>query len=137
MSSSVPPTPSPASGQTLSGSSSIGRPYQRLSRSDITKQVDEANLNAPVGYSTISELPKIVWQKRRFVLESQIQQKNSRGRRSWIGSHGFFLVELNPDETINESVWACQPCDKRGKATFFKAQGTSSAIDHLRKQVIY
>ncbi len=87
----------------------------------------------PAGDSTISDVRKIIWQRRRFVLESHIQKKKSKGRRSWIGTRGFFLVELNPDDTIKEYLWACRPCDERGKATFFKAQSTSSAIDHLRK----
>ncbi|KAK4031704.1 hypothetical protein C8A01DRAFT_21132 [Parachaetomium inaequale] len=62
-----------------------------------------------------------------------IQKKKSKGRRSWVGSQGFFLAELNPDDTVKECLWACRPCGERGKGTSFKAQSTSSAIEHRRK----
>jgi hypothetical protein len=112
----------------------LGQPRRSIPRPNnlLIKQVEEASQNAPVGNSTISDVPKIIWQQRHFVLESHIQKK-SKGRRSWIGSQGFFLAELNPDDTVKEYVWACRPCGERGKGTFFKAQSTSSAIEHLRK----
>ena len=71
-----------------------------------------------MGNSTISDVQKITWQRRSLVLESHIQKKN-KGRRSWIGSQGFFLAELNPDATVKEYPWACRLCDERRKATFF------------------
>lgn len=134
MSSSAPSSPS-ARGETPSAFSFIGRLRPTLPRPDIIKQVEEAIQNAPVGDSTISDVRKIIWQRRRFVLESHIQKKKSKGRRSWIGKHGFFLAELNRDDTVKEYLWACRLCDERGKATFFKAQSTSSSIDHLKKYV--
>src|SRR6187549_858095 len=71
---------------------------------------------------------------RRFVIEAHISKKRSKGRRSWIQTHGDFLAKLKPDDSILEFVWACRACDQAGRPSFFVAQSTSSSIDHLKEK---
>jgi hypothetical protein len=121
------PTPSQ---QSMSDAFSLMRPRPKA----IGKQIKEASVIAQPDASTISDLPKIVWMNKRFVIEAQVSKKRSRGRRSWIQAHGDFLAELNPDDSILEYVWACRACDEAGRPSFFVAQSTSSSIEHLKER---
>jgi hypothetical protein len=98
------------------------------------KQVEAAAAVDPVGFPSIPDLPNIVWRSRRFVLESYLDRKRSKGRRSWIASHGDFLAELQPDNSIKGFVWSCRACGRRNRPQFFVAQSTSSSIRHLLEE---
>lgn len=75
----------------------------------------------------------MVWKDRHFVLESLLYRKTSRGRRSWIKDHRWFLVELGPQDVIRGSIWACSRCDASRKPQFFSVRSTTSSTDHLTK----
>lgn len=95
------------------------------------KQVEAAVAINPVGFPSIPDLPSIVWKSRRFVLESHLDRKRSKGRRSWITAHGDFLAELGPGDGVKGVVWSCRICGQRNRPQFFVAQSTSSSIRHL------
>ncbi|KAG8673970.1 hypothetical protein FPOAC1_007289 [Fusarium poae] len=56
---------------------------------------------------TIENLSKITWKNRRFVQEDLLARKGAKGRKSWIRSHGTFLVELNYQDLPIGHVWCC------------------------------
>ncbi|EXA30309.1 hypothetical protein FOVG_18306 [Fusarium oxysporum f. sp. pisi HDV247] len=101
----------------------------------VAKQLEEAAAAALPPNPTIEDLPKITWKNRRFVQEDSLARKGAKGRKSWIRSHGTFLVELNYQDQPIGHVWCCNRCDMKGAAEFFSVQATSSAADHLRKHV--
>ncbi|ENH68230.1 hypothetical protein FOC1_g10000544 [Fusarium oxysporum f. sp. cubense race 1] len=89
-------------------------------------------------FSRLSQ-PKTVakqLENRRFVKEDLLARKGAKGRKSWIRSHGIFLVELNYQDQPIGHVWCCNRCDMKGAADFFSVQATSSAADHLRKHAL-
>ncbi|KAG7403223.1 hypothetical protein Forpe1208_v012229 [Fusarium oxysporum f. sp. rapae] len=111
--------------------------FSRLSQpKTVAKQLEEAAVGALPPNPTIEDLPKITWKNRRFVQEDLLARKGAKGRKSWIRSHGTFLVELNYQDLPIGHVWCCNRCDTRGAAEFFSVQATSSAADHLRKSVL-
>ncbi|KAH7471432.1 hypothetical protein FOMA001_g13069 [Fusarium oxysporum f. sp. matthiolae] len=111
--------------------------FSRLSQpKTVAKQLEEAAVGALPPDPTIENLPKITWKNRRFVQEDLLARKGAKGRKSWIRSHGTFLVELNYQDLPIGHVWCCNRCDMRGAAEFFSVQATSSAADHLRKSVL-
>uniref|UniRef100_A0A0D2YHR9 Uncharacterized protein n=1 Tax=Fusarium oxysporum (strain Fo5176) TaxID=660025 RepID=A0A0D2YHR9_FUSOF len=70
--------------------------FSRLSQpKTVAKQLEEAAVGALPPNPTIENLPKITWKNRRFVQEDLLARKGAKGRKSWIRSHGTFLVELN------------------------------------------
>ncbi|RKK44601.1 hypothetical protein BFJ69_g18311, partial [Fusarium oxysporum] len=83
---------------------------------------------------TIEDLSEITWKNRRFVQKDSLARKGAKGRKSWIRSHGTFLVELNYQDLPIGHVWCCNRCDMKGAAEFFSVQATSSAADHLRNE---
>ncbi|KAM5529549.1 transposase-like protein [Fusarium oxysporum f. sp. phaseoli] len=99
----------------------------------IAKQYDTALTLASTANSSIDDLYKIIWGQRRFVIASLLDKRKSRGRRSWIGNHGWFLAELRKDNTSSGDIWCCRLCDNKGAPRFFNAQSTSSASAHLFK----
>jgi hypothetical protein len=99
----------------------------------IAKQYEAASALASTNDSSVEDLYKITWGQRRFVIGSLLDRRKSRGRRSWIGNHGWFLAELGADSTSSGDIWCCRPCDEKGTPQFFNAQSTSSAQAHLRK----
>ncbi|RYC77385.1 hypothetical protein BFJ63_vAg19741, partial [Fusarium oxysporum f. sp. narcissi] len=108
--------------------------FSRLSQpKTVAKQLEEAAVGALPPNPTIENLPKITWKNRRFVQEDLLARKGAKGRKSWIRSHGTFLVELNYQDLPIGHVWCCNRCDMRGAAEFFSVQATSSAADHLQK----
>ncbi|KAG8665258.1 uncharacterized protein FPOAC1_013237 [Fusarium poae] len=108
--------------------------FSRLSQpKTVAKQLEEAAVGALPPNPTIENLSKITWKNRRFVQEDLLARKGAKGRKSWIRSHGTFLVELNYQDLPIGHVWCCNRCDMRGAAEFFSVQATSSAADHLRK----
>ncbi|KAI8416996.1 hypothetical protein FOFC_03309 [Fusarium oxysporum] len=60
----------------------------------IAKQYAAALALASTTDSSVDDLHKITWGQRRFVIASLLDRRKSRGRRSWIGNHGWFLAEL-------------------------------------------
>jgi hypothetical protein len=99
----------------------------------IAKQYDAALALASTADSSVDDLYKITWGQRRFVIASLLDRRKSRGRRSWIGNHGWFLAELKRDNTSSGDIWCCRLCDDKGAPRFFNAQSTSSAQAHLYK----
>ncbi|KAG7423460.1 hypothetical protein Forpi1262_v015315 [Fusarium oxysporum f. sp. raphani] len=99
----------------------------------VAKLLEKAVIAALPPNPTIEDLPKITWKNRRFVQEDSLARKGAKGRKSWIRSHGTFLVELNYQDQPIGHVWCCNRCDMKGAAEFFSVQATSSAADHLRK----
>src|SRR6478736_7096924 len=99
----------------------------------IAKQYDAALALASTADSSVDDLCKIIWGQRRFVITSLVDKRKSRGRRSWIGNHGWFLAELRKDNTSSGDIWCYRLCDDRGAPRFFNAQSTSSAQAHLYK----
>lgn len=100
----------------------------------VAKQIEEASTTAVPDVSSVAALPKIHWRTRSFVLESQLDKKRSRGRRSWILNYGDFLAELGRDDQVKGHVWSCRACSETGSPQFFIAQSTSSSMEHLRKE---
>ena len=119
---SLPTTPGPSVFTLMTGRAK-----------SIATQVDEALAEASPNDETVSDLYKIVWKDRRFVLESLLYQKTCRGRRSWIKDHGWFLIELGPQDVVRGPVWACSRCDASRKPQFFAVRSTTSSTDHLTK----
>lgn len=111
---------------------------QSTNVNSLTNQVAEAVNFTPGPDDSINDIPKILWpwpSGRRFVLEGHIHRGNSRGRRTWIKAHGWFLTELRPNNTELETFWVCGHCANAGKGLFYKAQSTSNPIEHLRRLV--
>ncbi|CVL09149.1 uncharacterized protein FMAN_15429 [Fusarium mangiferae] len=128
-------------GSLASSSSSSPPPpptFSRLSSRSkaIAKQYDAALALASTADSSVDDLYKITWGQRRFVVASLLDKRKSRGRRSWIENHGWFLAELRKDNTSSGDIWCCRLCDDKGAPRFFNAQSTSSASAHLFKFVL-
>jgi hypothetical protein len=99
----------------------------------VAKQLEEASIAALPNNPTIEDLHKVVCGPRRFVLESQLSKRGSKGRKSWIRHHGEFLVEL---DRVNKPIgpyWCCSYCARCDRPEFFAVTATTSAIEHLRK----
>ncbi|OAQ65601.1 transposase [Purpureocillium lilacinum] len=108
--------------------------FSRLAQArTVAKQLEEAASAVLPANPTIQDLPKIACKNRLFVQEDLLARKGAKGRKSWIRSHGTFLVELNHQDQPIGHVWCCHRCDLKGEAEFFSVQATSSAADHLRK----
>jgi hypothetical protein len=69
-------------------------------------------------------------EEQRYVLEESLSRKGSKGRKSCIKRHGFFLVEIDTNDSPLSPYWACHLCDAKGQPAFFAAAATSSAADH-------
>ncbi|KAJ4175316.1 hypothetical protein NW754_16783 [Fusarium falciforme] len=110
-------------------------PFPRLGSrpKSIAKQYDAALALASTTDSSVDDLYKITWGQRRFIIASLLDRRKSRGRRSWIGNHGWFLAELRTDNTSSGDIWCCRICDDKGTPRFFNAQSTSSVQAHLYK----
>lgn len=125
---------------SLAGSASSSPPpaFPRLGSrpKSIAKQYDAALALASTTDSSVDDLYKITWGQRRFVIASLLDRRKSRGRRSWIGNHGWFLAELGRDNTSSGDIWCCRLCDDKGTPRFFNAQSTSSAQAHLYKLAV-
>ncbi|KAM4055478.1 putative transposase [Hirsutella rhossiliensis] len=100
----------------------------QLEGAAVTQGASASNANP-----TIQDLPKIASTNRRFVQEDSLARKGAKGRKSWIRSHGTFLVELNHQDQPIGHFWCCHRCDLKGEAEFFSVQATSSTADHLLK----
>ncbi|KAL0929973.1 transposase-like protein [Colletotrichum truncatum] len=87
--------------------------------------------------TTISDLHKILWENRRFVLEEQVSRKGSRGKKTWIRDHGILLTKLDSQGQASSSCWCCCRCDVKGRPKFFSAAASSSPADHLRRYVTF
>ncbi|KAF5704799.1 hypothetical protein FMUND_12357 [Fusarium mundagurra] len=88
---------------------------------------------ASPDHPTVANLLQAVWRNKRYVLGESLARKGSKGRKSWIMRHGFFLVEIDTNDSPLSPYWACRLCDAKGPPEFFAAAATSSAADHFRK----
>lgn len=102
----------------------------------IAMQYHAALASATTADPSVNDLYKITWGQRRFVIASLLDRRKSRGRRSWIGNHGWFLAELKRDNTSSGDIRCCRPCDNKGIPRFFNAQSTSSTQAHLYKLAV-
>ncbi|KAG7402642.1 hypothetical protein Forpi1262_v018914 [Fusarium oxysporum f. sp. raphani] len=84
---------------------------------NLASQFELATRTALPDHPTVADLP----------------QAGSKGRKSWIKRHGFFLVEIDTNDSPLSPYWACHLCDAKGQPEFFAAAATSSAADHLRR----
>lgn len=100
---------------------------------NLTSQLESTTQTALSDHITIADLPQAVWRNKRYVLEESLSRKGSKGRKSWIKHHGYFLVEIDANDSPLNPYWACHLCDAKGQPEFFAAAATSSAADHLRK----
>ncbi|KAJ3453164.1 hypothetical protein MRS44_018819 [Fusarium solani] len=114
--------PSPPSAFAL-----LRPPRNLASQFELTTQV------ALPDYPTVADLPRAIWRNKGYVFEESLSRKGSKGRKSWIKRHGFFLVEIDTNDIPLSPYWACRLCDAKGQPEFFAAAATSSAADHLRK----
>ncbi len=78
----------------------------------------------------IRELPPILVQNKRYIKEDWLHKK--RKRRSWVGGHGTYLVEINSDFEPQGTWWACDLCDKKRTTCLYKADSTNAADGHLK-----
>ena len=109
---------------------------QASSTLSLINQVADAILMTPGPDDTVDDLPKILWPNqagRRFILEGHLHKAKTRGRRTWIKEHGWFLTELRANNVETDTVWACGHCARAGKGVFYKAQSTSNSINHLKR----
>lgn len=95
----------------------------------IAKQYDAALALASTAYSSVDDLYKNTWGQRRFVIASLLDRRRSRGRRSWIGNHGWFLAELKRDNTSSGNIWCYRLCNDR--ARLIKQSELNSFIQEL------
>lgn len=63
----------------------------------VSAQFEDQEL--PVGdggidSGSIDHIPKVIYQRKTYVLEKAVAKKGSRGRSSWIKDEGWFVVEL-------------------------------------------
>uniref|UniRef100_A0A0D2YEW7 HAT C-terminal dimerisation domain-containing protein n=1 Tax=Fusarium oxysporum (strain Fo5176) TaxID=660025 RepID=A0A0D2YEW7_FUSOF len=100
---------------------------------NLASQFELTTQSALPDHPTVADLPRAVWRNKRYVLEESLSRKGSKGRKSWIKRHGFFLVEIDTNDSPLSPYWACRLCDAKGQPEFFAAAATSSAADHLRK----
>uniref|UniRef100_A0A0D2YIC8 HAT C-terminal dimerisation domain-containing protein n=1 Tax=Fusarium oxysporum (strain Fo5176) TaxID=660025 RepID=A0A0D2YIC8_FUSOF len=100
---------------------------------NLASQFELTTQSALPDHHTVADLPRAVWRNKRYVLEESLSRKGSKGRKSWIKRHGFFLVEIDTNDSPLSPYWACRLCDAKGQPEFFAAAATSSAADHLRK----
>ncbi|KAI5465099.1 hypothetical protein BGZ63DRAFT_412497 [Mariannaea sp. PMI_226] len=100
---------------------------------NLSSQFDSGSRTTFPDNATIADLPQAVGRNRRYVLEESLSRKGSKGRKSWIKTHGLFVVELDASNSPLNAYWVCHLCDAKGKAVFFAASATTSAADHLRK----
>lgn len=100
---------------------------------NLASQLESTTQTALPDNLTVTDLPQAVWRNKRYVLEESLSRKGSKGRKSWIKHHGFFLVEIDANDSPLNPYWACRLCDAKGQPEFFAAAATSSAADHLRK----
>ncbi|KAM6513115.1 hypothetical protein FALCPG4_015586 [Fusarium falciforme] len=100
---------------------------------NLASQFESTTQTALPDRPTVADLPQAVWRNKRYVLEESLSLRSSKGRKSWIKRHGFFLVEVDANDSPLNPYWACRLCDTKGQPEFFAAAATSSAADHLRK----
>jgi hypothetical protein len=77
--------------------------------------------------SNVQDYPAIITPDgKRYLLESHF---STRARTSWVSQHGTWLLRVSPNGNDTDGAfWCCNRCSK-----LFKAQATSGAIAHLRK----
>lgn len=61
----------------------------------IAEQLRDARQLASPHQLELSDLPRVVWGTSRYVDSSEIDKKKTRGRRSWVAHHGFYLTQLD------------------------------------------
>ena len=125
-------TPLPFEITLDSTSSAFARMYRCRHRS-VAQQLDEISRKGDVDVNDIAALPRVTLKGRTFVLEDWVHKKGQRGRKTWIKTHGIFLVEIMTNGTLKSQYWICNICDGRGTPELFAAAATSSASHHLKE----
>ncbi|KAK0738858.1 hypothetical protein B0T18DRAFT_433604 [Schizothecium vesticola] len=120
------PAPAPSGGTTL-------QVMRTNARKSFAEQVRSFSHLDDVS-TDLSEMPKIQFKNRLFVLERWLNRP--RARTSSIAEHGEFLMEVrardNGAYAPVESVWACTvgECNH----DLFSAKASSAALMHLEKR---
>ncbi|KAG7416648.1 hypothetical protein Forpi1262_v016740 [Fusarium oxysporum f. sp. raphani] len=100
---------------------------------NLASEFELATQTALPDHPTVADLPQAVWRNKRYVLEESLSRKGSKSRKRCIKRHGFFLVEIDTNDSPLSPYWACHLCDAKGQPAFLAAAATSSAADHLRR----
>ncbi|KAK3360852.1 hypothetical protein B0T24DRAFT_495000, partial [Lasiosphaeria ovina] len=102
----------------------------------IAAQAADALTAAPVVEGSVEDLPRICWAGKHYVLDSHVLGPCSRGRRSWVMGHGWFLAGITARGALipGREVWCCRHCDQQRKHVTYDASSTSSASTHLAKE---
>jgi hypothetical protein len=102
---------------------------------NLASQFELTTQSALPDHPTVADLPRAVWRNKRYVLEESLSRKGSKGQRSWIKRHGFFLVEIGTNDSPLSSYWAYRLCDAKGQPEFFAAAATSSAAKGVHHSI--
>ena len=109
-------------------------PELRRRPKNIIKQIeDAAAFKSDSDVSNVAELPQLFWGDRRFVMEDHLYRENSRGRRTWVKDHGYFLAELERNLDVKGVIWVCRRCAP-SRPQIFAAKSTSSPMRHLQEE---
>ncbi|KAK7571656.1 hypothetical protein V3481_018867 [Fusarium oxysporum f. sp. vasinfectum] len=90
---------------------------------NLASQFELATQTALPDHPTVVDLPQAVWRNNRYVLEEPLSRKGSKGRKSWIKHHGFFLVEIDTNDSPLSPYWVCHLCDEGSHRIFESSQG--------------
>jgi hypothetical protein len=110
--------------------------FLRLKKRVVAKQIEEAIRLMNPNVTNVADVYKINWGSKTYILDGFFNKKKSRGRRSWIADHGWYLTELDSTNKPASEMWTCKLCDEKGKPFFVKTQSTSGAARHLQRYAI-
>jgi hypothetical protein len=101
----------------------------------IAEQLRDARQLASPHQLELTDLPKAIWHTYRYVDASEIDKKKTRGRRSWVAHHGFYLTQVDATGTrALKMYWICRRCNESRRPAFYEASSTSNAMAHLAKE---
>lgn len=116
----------PSSRETSTPSPHAGL-FRRRSIS-IAEQVEAFDL--PEQKLTVDDLPRILIQGKKYVLEKWVRRPANARRYSWVGDHGLYLVEMKENQR-GSTFWSCSECDRKGRRQLYDTGTTSNAERHL------
>ncbi|KNB18731.1 hypothetical protein FOXG_22350 [Fusarium oxysporum f. sp. lycopersici 4287] len=89
-------------------------------------QFELATQTPSPDHPTVADLPQAVWRNKRYVLDEPLSRKGSKGRKSWIKRHGFFVVEIDTNNSPLSPYWACPDHLRRFHRIFESSQGADT-----------
>lgn len=120
-------TPSSRASTPTSSANAFSSLRRALSIAEQTPDLSRVPINA-----NINELPPIRIGNKRYLKEDWLHTK--RKRRSWIGDHGTYLVEINTDFERLKTFWSCNHCDENKKYSLYVADSTNAPTAHLKSE---